>query len=145
MCRSFAVAALVAAMPAAGIAVRAVPAQNACATLSALSSRTRRYVGGGRVGSVVHPARLGADVGLPAFCRVTAVTKPAVNFEVWLPQHRMERQVPGCRQRRHGGRDQLCARWRTALKRGYAVASTDTGHVSKGSFDASWALESSRI
>src|SRR2546425_8943874 len=29
---------------------------------------------------------------------------------------------------------------RTALVRGYATASTDTGHVSSGSFDSSWAL-----
>src|SRR5437762_1614385 len=26
--------------------------------------------------------------GLPAFCRVAGVTKPAVKFEVWLPRER---------------------------------------------------------
>src|SRR5258706_14813115 len=29
---------------------------------------------------------------------------------------------------------------RLALTRGYATASTDTGHVSSGSFDSTWAL-----
>ena len=36
----------------------------------------------------------------PTFCRVAGVTKPAVNFEVWLPLDRLERQVSRGGQRR---------------------------------------------
>ena len=48
---------------------------------------------------------------LPEFCRVAATLKPTsdsdIKVEVWLPADRLERQVPGGRQRRLGRSDQL--------------------------------------
>ena len=139
MHRTLAVAALVAAMPAAGIAVRAVQAQSACATLLALKLEDTTVTSAEVASERFTPAGLTPIVGLPAFCRVTAVTKPAVNFEVWLPQTGWNGKFQGVG---NGGMAGVIsyAAMGAALKRGYAVASTDTGHVSKGSFDASWAL-----
>jgi feruloyl esterase len=79
---------------------------------------------------------------LPAFCRVTAVAKPTsdseIKFEVWMPESKWNGKFEGTG---NGG-------WLGAiiypalaegLRRGYAVANTDTGHVS-GVMDASWTL-----
>ncbi len=84
---------------------------------------------------------------LPAFCRVQAVSKPSsdsdIRFEVWLPEpaawnHKflstgeggfagqLNYQRPGL----DGAMDEL-------LRRGYATASTDTGHLSS---DTWWAI-----
>jgi feruloyl esterase len=72
-------------------------------------------------------------------CRVVGVTKPAVQFEVWMPSQDWNGkfQLVG-----NGGTAGVIsyAAMRTALTRGYATASTDTGHVSSGSFDSTWAL-----
>jgi feruloyl esterase len=77
-------------------------------------------------------------IALP-ICRVVGVTDPAVQFEVWLPSTGWNGkfQLVG-----NGGTAGVISypAMRTALARGYAVASTDTGHVSTGSFDSSWAL-----
>jgi len=84
---------------------------------------------------------------LPAFCRVQGVSKPSagsnINFEVWLPQPSSwngkflssgEGGFAGTpnytRNGRDGGLDEL-------VRRGYATASTDTGHVSS---DTWWAI-----
>jgi feruloyl esterase len=84
---------------------------------------------------------------LPAFCRVQAVSKPTsdsdIRFEVWLPEpaawnHKflstgeggfagqLNYQRPGL----DGAMDEL-------VRRGYATASTDTGHVAS---DAWWGI-----
>ncbi len=82
-----------------------------------------------------------APVGTIAkpICRVIGVTAPAVRFEVWLPSEGWNGkfQLVG-----NGGTAGVIsyAAMRNALTRGYAVASTDTGHVSSGSFDSTWAL-----
>ncbi len=73
-------------------------------------------------------------------CRVVGVTKPAVQFEVWMPTGASwngKFQLVG-----NGGTAGVISysAMRTALERGYATASTDTGHVSSGSFDSTWAL-----
>src|SRR5689334_17644214 len=77
-------------------------------------------------------------VALP-ICRVVGVTKPAVQFEVWLPTSGWNGkfQLVG-----NGGTAGVISysAMRPAIARGYAVASTDTGHVSSGSFDSTWAL-----
>ncbi len=79
---------------------------------------------------------------LPAFCRVTATTDPAVNFEVWLPADDWNGKFHTSG---NGGMAGVIsyAAMAGALERGYAAASTDTGHVRPGTdgFDASWALE----
>jgi len=82
---------------------------------------------------------------LPSFCRVVGVLKPSpdshINFEVWLPESwngkflssgeggyagTINYTRPGL----DGGLDEL-------IRRGYATASTDTGHVST---DTNWAI-----
>ena len=79
---------------------------------------------------------------LPAFCRVAATARPTsdsdIKFEVWMPVENWNGKFEGTG---NGG-------WLGAiiypaladgLRRGYAVANTDTGHVS-GVMDGSWAL-----
>ena len=75
----------------------------------------------------------------PAFCRVVGVTSPQVNFEVWLPLDNWNGKYNGVG---NGGMAGVIsyAAMAGALNRGYATASTDTGHdASGGLFDASWA------
>jgi len=76
---------------------------------------------------------------LPAFCRVTGVTLPAIKFEVWLPLQNWNGKFQGVGNGGTAGVISYSALG-TALQRGYATASTDTGHVSSGAFDATWAL-----
>src|SRR5206468_7751697 len=78
-------------------------------------------------------------LNLPAFCRVVATTRPAVRFEVWLPAQNWNGKFQGVG---NGGTAGVIsyAAMATALNRGYAVASTDTGHVNKVGFDSTWAL-----
>jgi len=75
---------------------------------------------------------------LPAFCRVSAISDPAVKFEVWLPlsDWNGKFQVVG-----NGGMAGTISygAMGNALLRGYATASTDTGHEAGPPFDASWA------
>src|SRR5437870_1712730 len=80
-----------------------------------------------------------ASLVLPAFCRVVATTAPAVNFEVWLPSQNWNGKFQGVG---NGGTAGVIGynAMATALNRGYATASTDTGHVNKQGFDSSWAL-----
>src|SRR3989442_15775574 len=85
----------------------------------------------------VNPTPVGT-IAAP-ICRVVGVTKPAVRFEVWMPSEGWNGkfQMVG-----NGGTAGVISysAMRLALTRGYATASTDTGHVSSGSFDSTWAL-----
>lgn len=79
---------------------------------------------------------------LPAFCRVVGVVAPEINFEVWLPQTTGNRSWNG---KFNGvGNGGLAGSisygaMMQSLRRGYATASTDTGHVDKPGSDA-WPL-----
>ncbi len=77
---------------------------------------------------------------LPAFCRVSGVIKPTndseIKFEVWLPSANWNGKFHGIGNGGFAGSISY-AGLAGALARGYAAASTDTGH-SGG--DASWAL-----
>ncbi len=77
---------------------------------------------------------------LPAFCRVAGVIKPAsdseIKFEVWMPSANWNGKFQGIGNGGFAGSISY-AGLAGALQRGYATASTDTGH--SGS-DASWAL-----
>src|SRR5690349_6393520 len=77
-------------------------------------------------------------VALP-ICRVVGVTKPAVQFEVWLPSSGWNGKFQLVGKGGTAGVISYSA-MRPAIARGYAVASTDTGHVSSGSFDSTRAL-----
>jgi feruloyl esterase len=78
---------------------------------------------------------------LPAFCRVIGVVSPSINFEVWLPPATGEKKWNG---KFNGvGNGGLAgsishSAMVQALARGYATASTDTGHVQGG--EDSWAI-----
>jgi feruloyl esterase len=85
------------------------------------------------------PAGGAALSGLPAFCRVAAVTKPAVKFEVWLPRDRWNGKFQGVGNGANAGSISYAA-MATALRRGYATASTDTGHATTNARDATWAV-----
>lgn len=77
---------------------------------------------------------------LPAFCRFAGVIKPTsdsdIRFEVWMPASGWNGKFQGIGNGGFAGSisyDGLAG----ALSRGYATASTDTGHQGR---DASWAL-----
>ena len=84
--------------------------------------------------------------GLPVFCRVVGVSRPTsdsnINFEVWLPSDSWngkfmasgEGGFAGTLNYTRRGLDGGLDEW---LRRGYATASTDTGHLST---DDSWAI-----
>jgi feruloyl esterase len=88
--------------------------------------------------------------GVPAFCRVVGVIKPtadsAIGFEVWLPTIDWNGKLE---QFGNGGFAGVIPYVGTSsgtlglsdgLRRGYASAATDDGHVSSSVMDASWAL-----
>jgi feruloyl esterase len=94
-------------------------------------------------GPFTPPSAAGAPAGqapkpipVPAACRVVGRVKPAVNFEAWMPASNWNgkfQAVGG------GGFAGVIgyAPMAAALNRGYATASTDTGHSTPG---GSWAL-----
>lgn len=71
-----------------------------------------------------------------AACRVTGVITPAVRFEVWMPAAGWNGKFQGVGGGGFAGVISYGA-IATALGRGYATASTDTGHSTPG---GSWAL-----
>jgi hypothetical protein len=77
---------------------------------------------------------------LPAFCRMAGVIKPTsdseIKFEVWLPAANWNGKFQGIGNGGFAGSISY-NELGSALARGYATASTDTGH--RGG-DASWAL-----
>ena len=77
---------------------------------------------------------------LPAFCRVTGVIKPTtdsdIKFEVWMPSSGWNGKFQGIGNGGFAGYISY-GELATAVARGYASASTDTGHTGQ---DASWAL-----
>ncbi len=81
------------------------------------------------------PGAAARDV--PAFCRVAAVAWPEVRFEAWLPEQ-WNGKFMGVGNGGLAGTisyTQMLA----PLRRGYAVASTDTGHQGSSMNDGSWA------
>ena len=89
------------------------------------------------------PPRGSAPLDAPAFCRVAGIIAPAINFEVWLPETGWNGKFQGIGNGGMAGSIYF-DRMVTALRRGYAAAATDTGHVAAspgGTFDATWAFE----
>ena len=76
---------------------------------------------------------------LPGFCRVAATSKLAVRFEVWLPLNGWNGKFQGVGNGANAGAISYDA-MALALRRGYAVASTDTGHATTNGRDAQWAM-----
>jgi feruloyl esterase len=71
-------------------------------------------------------------------CRVVAVAEPAIKFEIWMPATAWNGKFNGVGNGGYAGFINYGA-MRTALARGYATASTDTGHMGNP-FDATWML-----
>ena len=76
---------------------------------------------------------------LPDFCRVTGVIKPAVRFEVWLPMKDWNGKFQGTGNGGYNGAIVYTA-LAAGLKKNYATANTDMGHVATAPDPASWAL-----
>ena len=80
-----------------------------------------------------------AALRLPDFCRLEGVISPTVGFEVWLPIAGWNGKLQLVGNGGMAGTISYRALGR-ALARGYATASTDTGHrAGPIPFDASWA------
>src|SRR4029079_5280342 len=76
---------------------------------------------------------------LPAFCRVTGTSAPAIKFEVWMPSSGWNGKFQGIGNGGFAGSIDYNG-MSDAVRHGYATASTDTGHQA-GVLDASWALD----
>jgi feruloyl esterase len=78
---------------------------------------------------------------VPAFCRVAGVIQPSsdseIQFEVWMPASGWNGKFQGVGNGGFAGAISY-GQLAIALERGYATASTDTGHVANGA-DANWA------
>jgi feruloyl esterase len=79
---------------------------------------------------------------LPAFCRVAGVIKPTsdshIQFEVWMPASGWNGKFQGIGNGGFAGAISFSGMG-AAVARGYATASTDTGHQGGGT-EAGWAL-----
>ncbi|MDX2034193.1 MAG: tannase/feruloyl esterase family alpha/beta hydrolase [Blastocatellia bacterium] len=91
-------------------------------------------------GGFTKPPGGAAFAKLPAFCRVTGVIKPTsdseIKFEVWMPSADWNGRFHGIGNGGFAGSISYPG-LAGALARGYATASTDTGHTTG---DATWAL-----
>ncbi len=76
---------------------------------------------------------------LPAFCRVSGVIKPAIQFEVWLPLEDWNGKFQGTGNGGYNGTIVYTA-LATALSQHFATANTNMGHVATAPDPASWAL-----
>jgi Tannase and feruloyl esterase len=73
------------------------------------------------------------------FCRVVGVIEKEINFEVWLPIKDWNGKYLGVGNGGYGGFINYSS-MADSLRRGYATASTDTGHQRTSPNDALWAL-----
>lgn len=128
-----------------GLAQAPTPASGAvtaaaCERLAALALPDTTVTGAAIVaGPEFAPPTGRALSNLTGFCRVSATSKPAVRFEVWLPLANWNGKFQGVGNGANAGAISYDA-MATALRRGYAVASTDTGHATTNGRDAQWAL-----
>ena len=76
-------------------------------------------------------------IAMPAACRVVGRVQPAITFEVWMPASGWNGKFQAVGGGGFAGVISYGA-MATALRRGYATASTDTGHSTPG---AEWALK----
>lgn len=74
---------------------------------------------------------------LPAFCRLQATVKPAIEIEVWLPVSQWNGKYLAAGNGGYGGSFNYF-RLGEALNGGYVAASTDTGHKGAAN-DSQWA------
>lgn len=136
------------------LAVWALPAVGMAATCSSLTSLSLPHVTITSAAEVaqgaftppadsgVPPAQAQAFSTLPAYCRVTAVSRPSpdsqIALEVWMPLKNWNTRFQPVGNGLWGGSLNF-AGLADMLRAGYATASNDTGHVG-GMFSASFAL-----
>src|SRR5689334_6431772 len=72
-------------------------------------------------------ARAGAPLSVPSFCRVQLTVAPQIRVEVWMPATGWNGEFEGVGGGGYAGVISYAA-LATALRAGYATASTDTGH-----------------
>src|SRR6185369_8987399 len=126
--------------PASRVDVAAAPAHGSCADLASIALPDTRITVAEEVrGPSFTPSGSSALNGLPAFCRVAGVTKPAVHFEVWLPLTDWNGKFQGVGNGANAGSISYPA-MAAAIRRGYATASTDTGHTTTNARDGQWAV-----
>ena len=130
-------------LPATGALLTTASASAACADMLALPlpSTTISSATDVPAGAFTAPAGTVLD-GLPAFCRVVGVSRPAsdseIGFEVWIPYSGWNQNYLQVSTLVFAGNIQYRSLG-FALRRGYATATTDGGHrASIG--DASFAL-----
>jgi feruloyl esterase len=120
--------------------VAAAPAHGSCASLASIGLPDTTITSADEVrGPSFTPPGSPALNGLPEFCRVAGVTKPAVKFEVWLPLTDWNGKFQGVGNGANAGSISYPA-MASALRRGYATASTDTGHTTTNARDGQWAV-----
>jgi feruloyl esterase len=135
MMRRVLVALAIAFAPLAGtIAMTAASAGTACASLAALTipAVTIKSATAMAAGAFTPPGAQSA-LTLPAFCRVEATARPTsdseIKFEVWIPAlDAWNGKLEGVGNGGYSGAIGYAA-MAAALRRGYATASTDTGHT----------------
>src|SRR5262245_286522 len=120
--------------------VAAAPAHGSCADLASIALTDTTITTAEEVkGPSFTPQGASALNNLPPFCRVAGVTKPAVKFEVWLPLDNWNGKFQGVGNGANAGSISYPA-MATAIRRGYATASTDTGHSTTNARDGQWAV-----
>ncbi|MGH9562321.1 MAG: tannase/feruloyl esterase family alpha/beta hydrolase, partial [Terracidiphilus sp.] len=78
-----------------------------------------------------------APAKLPAFCRIRITVPPTIKLEVWMPASGWNHKFEAVGNGGKAGTISYAA-MATALREGYATASTDTGHEGRES-DTTWA------
>jgi hypothetical protein len=129
------------------VAASVSPASAACPDLAgqAIPHVTIKTAERITAGSLPVPGERTIIPDLPPFCRIAGTIRPSndsdIQFEVWLPDEaNWNSRYLGAGNGGFAGTINY-AGIGSALRRGYATASTDTGHTSGGGFtiDASWA------
>src|SRR5712691_3282060 len=136
MIRCLSTALVVAMMPLLGEAIAPAAAATSCANLAALTMPTVTIKSATAIAAGPFTASgsgTGAAMTLPAFCRVEATARPTsdseIKFEVWIPPaEAWNGKFEGVGNGGYSGAIGYPA-MATALRRGYATASTDTGHA----------------
>jgi hypothetical protein len=87
-------------------------------------------------------ARAGAPLPVPSFCRVQLTVVPQIRVEVWMPATGWNGKFEGVGGGGYAGVISYPA-LATALRAGYATASTDTGHQGNYARICPWDIPSS--
>ena len=113
-----------------------------CESLSSLKLPDTTFTATAVPAGDFKPPQGAALHNLPAFCRVSGVMKPSsdsnIQFEVWMPSSGWNGRLQGIGNGGFAGVITYDALG-VAVSKGYAIASTDTGHTG-GATSAGWAL-----